>query len=88
MSRLLSTYLLLSQNIRNHENFLWIHGTFLVDNRNTFGLNSRLVELVDNVTTVVRYGQIIGGDFATFCGLLRIYELYPKKVFMISNVLT
>ena len=33
-------------------------------------------------------GQIIGRDFATFCGLLRIYELYPKKVFMISNVLT
>ena len=59
MSHLLSTYLLLSQNIRNHENFLWIHGTFLVDNRNTFGLNSRLVELVDNVTTVVRYGQIM-----------------------------
>jgi hypothetical protein len=21
-------------------------------------------------------GQIIGGDFAKFCGLLRIYELY------------
>ena len=23
-------------------------------------------------------GQIIGGDFANFCGLLRIYELYKK----------
>ena len=23
-------------------------------------------------------GQIYGGDFAKFCGLLRIYELYPK----------
>ena len=24
-------------------------------------------------------GQIIGGDFAKFCGLLRIYELYLDK---------
>ena len=24
-------------------------------------------------------GQIIGGDFAKFCGLLRIYELYHAK---------
>ena len=23
--------------------------------------------------------QIIGGDFAKFCGLLRIYELYEKN---------
>ena len=23
-------------------------------------------------------GQIIGGDFAKFCGLLRIYELYQR----------
>ena len=25
--------------------------------------------------------QIIGGDFAKFCGLLRIYELYSKHCF-------
>ena len=25
-------------------------------------------------------GQVIGGDFAKFCGLLRIYELYYNKV--------
>ena len=25
-------------------------------------------------------GQIIGGDFASFCGLLRIYELYFGKM--------
>ena len=25
-------------------------------------------------------GQIIGGDFAKFCGLLRIYELYVLKI--------
>ena len=31
--------------------------------------------------------QIIGGDFANFCGLLRIYELYVLKIFSsISNV--
>ena len=23
-------------------------------------------------------GQIIGGDFAKFCGLLRVYELYSQ----------
>jgi hypothetical protein len=29
------------------------------------------------ISTVIRYyiGQIKGGDFAIFCGLLRIYEL-------------
>ena len=27
-------------------------------------------------------GQIIGGDFAKFCGLLRIYELYYLEDFV------
>ena len=27
-------------------------------------------------------GQIIGGDLAKFCGLLRIYELYEKESFL------
>ena len=29
-------------------------------------------------------GQIYGGDFAKFCGLLRIYELYPKAYFRLE----
>ena len=28
--------------------------------------------------------QIYGGDFAKFCGLLRIYELYPKAYFRLE----
>ena len=28
--------------------------------------------------------QIIGGDFAKFCGLLRIYDLYENKAFDIK----
>ena len=28
-------------------------------------------------------GQIYGGDFTKFCGLLRIYELYHKHLFVI-----
>ena len=32
-------------------------------------------------------GQIIGGDFAKFCSLLRIYELY-NKIFMTTNRFT
>ena len=27
-------------------------------------------------------GQVIGGDLAKFCGLLRIYELYEKEPFL------
>ena len=30
--------------------------------------------------------QIIGGDFAKFCGLLRIYELYKDQIFKIFFV--
>ena len=29
--------------------------------------------------------QIVGGDFAKFCGLLRIYELYYLKLFWASK---
>ena len=29
--------------------------------------------------------QIIGGDFAKFCGLLRIYELYLKPLSLIKR---
>ena len=37
-------------------------------------------------------GQIYGGDFAKFCGLLRIYELYlahviEQPIFRIPNIL-
>ena len=32
--------------------------------------------------------QIIGGDFAKFCGLLRIYELYKKSYLVNVLVLT
>ena len=29
-------------------------------------------------------GQIISGDFAKFCGLLRIYELYGQTLYLIG----
>ena len=29
--------------------------------------------------------QIYGGDFAKFCGLLRIYELYISQIFELST---
>ena len=31
-------------------------------------------------------GQIIGGDIAKFCGLLRIYELYLGGYFVVQNL--
>ena len=30
-------------------------------------------------------GQIVGGDFAKFCGLLRMYELYYIHIFIINR---
>ena len=34
------------------------------------------------IATVTKYiGQIYGGDFAKFCGLLRIYELWLSLAF-------
>ena len=30
-------------------------------------------------------GQIYGGDFAKFCGLLRIYELYNRRILTKKN---
>ena len=34
------------------------------------------VSTVDLTVTTYNIGQIYGGDFTKFCGLLRIYELY------------
>ena len=31
-------------------------------------------------------GQIIGGDFANFCGLLRLYELYQSNIFEVIGL--
>ena len=36
------------------------------------------ISIVD-LTITMYIGQIYGGDFAKFCGLLRIYELYVEK---------
>ena len=32
-------------------------------------------------------GQIIGGDFAKFCGLLRIYEVYTNHARSSSDIM-
>ena len=38
---------------------------------------TKFCEISNVILTGSKYiGQIIGGDFAKFCGLLRIYELY------------
>ena len=37
-----------------------------------------------DLTVTIYTGQINGGDFTKFCGLLRIYELYSFKVFGVN----
>ena len=37
------------------------------------------ISTVDLTGTTYIGGQIYGGDFANFCGLLRIYELYTYR---------
>jgi hypothetical protein len=34
--------------------------------------------MIDLIGSLYFIGRIIGGDFAKFCGLLRIYELYDN----------
>ena len=42
---------------------------------------TKFCEISANYLTGSTYiGQIIGGDFANFCGLLRIYELYITTI--------
>ena len=42
---------------------------------------TKFCEIPTNYLTGSTYiGQIIGGDFAKFCGLLRIYELYQAML--------
>ena len=35
--------------------------------------------MIDLIGSLYFIGRIIGGDFAKFCGLLRIYELYCSR---------
>ena len=43
------------------------------------GFNSNFLRNLHGRFVLCSNGQIYGGDFAKFCGLLRIYELYCQR---------
>ena len=58
----------------------WLHNTVFLCKVHIFWEGHKILQNLHCSFHRYYIGQIYGGDFSKFCGLLRIYELYPSSI--------
>ena len=71
---------LLESNHNRHELFLGFHMfIYMNDKVRIFREGHKILQNLHRRFVLCSNSQILGGDFAKFCVLLRIYEFHPKS---------